>query len=331
MAQFTIYNSSDVGSPELNGRSGSLINVLNAILVTGYGSKTGAGWISSYTSASATMSLVQCYQMPSGSDGFFLRVNDGYLTGREATLRAWESMSNVNSGSYPFPSAAQSATADNGVYFRKSSAETSVPKPWMAFADSRSLYFFAQTGDASNVWSNFMFGEIYSYKAGDTYKTALIGRTDNADNADTGATNDSSLGHGTYQLLGTNYGHFLARSYTTLGGSISFGVLSDPIRQASSTITHLVAGSINYPNGPDGGIYILPLTITEGSSLHIRGRMRGCYGWLHTAAAINDGDTFSGLSDFSGKSFRVIKIIRGTSTSPDGCLVMETSDTLDTN
>jgi hypothetical protein len=43
--QFTVYSSGDIGSPQLTGTSASLISVLDGVLVNGYGSKAGAGWL----------------------------------------------------------------------------------------------------------------------------------------------------------------------------------------------------------------------------------------------------------------------------------------------
>jgi hypothetical protein len=43
-SQFTIYRYTDTSAPTVNGTAGSLITLLQACLVTGYGSKSGAGW-----------------------------------------------------------------------------------------------------------------------------------------------------------------------------------------------------------------------------------------------------------------------------------------------
>jgi hypothetical protein len=42
-SQFTIYTSNDLGAPQLNGLTGSLLTVLDAVLINGYGTKTSGG------------------------------------------------------------------------------------------------------------------------------------------------------------------------------------------------------------------------------------------------------------------------------------------------
>ena len=40
---WTVYRSDDAGAPNLTGAAGSLIAILDAVLVNGYGAKPAAG------------------------------------------------------------------------------------------------------------------------------------------------------------------------------------------------------------------------------------------------------------------------------------------------
>ena len=72
MAQFTIYRSADANAPVLNGLAGSLITVLDAILVNGYGTQPSASWTKSFSSGS----YYAAYKQGSGSNGCYMWVQD---------------------------------------------------------------------------------------------------------------------------------------------------------------------------------------------------------------------------------------------------------------
>ena len=58
----TIFKSTDSGAPVLDGQAGSLVTLLDACLVTGYGSKTALGWAKAFTASSRGV-----YRAPAGS------------------------------------------------------------------------------------------------------------------------------------------------------------------------------------------------------------------------------------------------------------------------
>ena len=81
--QFTIYTANDVQGPGfLNGTTGSLIAILNACLVNGYGTgsyyKAPVGWtkpLPDVSSSVGSLPILACYQQGTGSQ-FTLFVND---------------------------------------------------------------------------------------------------------------------------------------------------------------------------------------------------------------------------------------------------------------
>lgn len=73
----TKYMSSDSGAPIMNGTQGSLVNVLDAILVNGYGSKSPAGWTKPFSGTSKAVYR----NSPLTGTGTYYRVYDnGYYS-----------------------------------------------------------------------------------------------------------------------------------------------------------------------------------------------------------------------------------------------------------
>ena len=319
MAQFTIYRSSDAGAPVLNGLSGSLITVLDAILVNGYGTQPSASWTKPY---STTGSLYAAYQQGSGSSRCYLWVRDSgsVASGQEAIIRGCENLTSIfgitGSNVNAFPTAIQSVLTSNGLVVRKSATVTSTARAWVATADSRTLYFFAQTGDVANTYFSFAFGDIYSYVPNDPYRCMIMAR--NGENANTIVANE-----GFYYVNGASpaatQGGYLQRSFYGANNSYNFGKHVDSARNAIATT---FAGSTDVlPNPADGKIYLSKVWITDYNST-LRGHMRGLYNLSHNIASVSNDDVFSGSIDSTDRTFMVVKL-------PG--YIIETSNTLDTN
>lgn len=321
MAQFTVYASTDGSAPVCDGQVGSLVNLLDKILVAGYGAKAAAGWTKPYTGTNKAAFL------NAGSSQQYLRVQDdgpGAGGALEARVTGYEAMTTVDAGTGPFPTAAQGVGGVAMLVCRKSVAASAVTRAWIAFADSRTLYLFIMTGDLSSgtpVYSALVFGEIYSFKPStDVYRSVLIARVaENSAAASAGLDTLSALNAATT-------GCYTARSYTGTGTSVSLGRHGDAVRGGSTAMT----GTCQYPNGPDGGIYLSPVWIHEVAGLNVRGKLRGIYQFCHLPASINDGDTFTGVGAYAGKSFRVVKPHWNVSNSLVP-IILETTATLDTN
>lgn len=321
MAQFEIYRSTDGSAPTLDGQAGSLVAVLDACLRTGYGSKTGAGWTKPYTGTNKA-----AFQQGAGS-GFLLRIQDdgpGAATTQEARVRGYESMSDVDTGSGPFPTVAQQA---NGLFVRKSAAANGTARDWIVLADARTAYIAIKSevaSAASGNWYAWMFGDFFSLVPGDAYNCMIIARTtENSSSVSSGGR----LGN-LSAAVAPNQGHYAARGYAGTGGSIAVGKQGDAAKANGNTDNY---GVITFPNPADGGLYLSPIWIIENSNT-VRGRMRGYWHQCHAQGSFADctnsnvGDTASGAGDLSGKSFLFIR--------PDGnsaVFPFETSNTLETN
>ena len=168
----TFYKSTDASAPSLTGQVGSLVALLDAILVNGYGSQPAAGWTTAYTATNK-----RDYKQGSGSNGYYLDIDDsgpGGGAAREARMRGYETMSALATGTQAFPTSAQSSF---GVVCRKSTTADSTARPWYCVADATCFHLFVDTGDntAPNYSMAFSFGDIFSYKSSDTYNTVIIG------------------------------------------------------------------------------------------------------------------------------------------------------------
>lgn len=330
MAQFTKYYSSDAGAPSLDGTAGTLIAVLDAILVTGYGAKSAAGW----SHPVATAGNIATYQQAAGS-GFTLLVNDNgpnvTSTTKEAWLVGWESCATVGApvgtGSGQFPLPAQLLTTGHMVC-RKSNTADGTVRQWKAFADDRTIFFFAASGDTAGVYFGFFFGDVFSMAGGgDTSRCILYGSgTENSALA-------SSMKFDTHfqmSIVPGAAGNFayMARTYSGAGSSIQTKFAADMSKSAASggTSGTALAGTVQTPNGPDNSYYLSPIWVAEESGTIVRGRMRGLYEICHALAGFADGNTFSGAGDFAGKSFEVV--LKGIN---NGFWAIETSNTLETN
>jgi len=328
MAQFTIYKSSDASSPILYGTTGSLLVVLDACLVNGYGTKPAAGWLKPIVNATGNGSPIYgCYQQPTGS-GLTLFINDNSpnqsALGTEAWATGWESLSNLGvspntngTGSGQFPTPAQSLTSGHVVIRKSATNDSSSVRQWIVAADSSSFYMFMSTGDTATMYYDFAFGDIYSFNTtADSYKCIIIGR--NTENTST-VTDD---GLDAFTALNTpTIGNYMARSFTGLGTSVQVGKHGDGVKGSS-----YFYGSILYPNPSDSALYLSPIWVVEPSSPTIRGQLRGLYQPLHASTNFTDGQIISGSLDYNGKMFEVIR------ESPNaGAFVIEISNTLLTN
>lgn len=330
---FTIYKSSDPGSPSFYGTTGSYIALLDACLVNGYGSKPGAGWSKPFANtASYTQSFSQgigAWKQPSGS-GFYLYVHDSApnktALHKEAWATGWEnlqgpssSVDNSNgSGSGQFPTPTQLLTTGHVVIRKSTTSDSSSLRQWIVAADSSSFYSFIATGDTAGMYYGFGFGDIYSFKGlADSYRCMIMGR--NTENVATVATDGFDLLASPINAI--TAGNYIARSSTGLGTSSIFSKHGDAVKGHAT----IWSGSIPMPNLSDDALYTSPVWVVENGS-NIRGFLRGLYQPLHPIANFSDGQTFQGALDYNGKSFFIIKQGPGL-----GMYLVETSDTLATN
>ena len=286
----TVYRSDDVGAPELTSAAGSLIAVLDACLVSGYGSKAASGWEKAFTDTNRAV-----YRAASGNR-FYLYIDD---TGVQYCIaRGYRDMTMAaDIGDGPFPTTAQLAGAIRPI---KSSTTNDLVRPWIIIAGSRAVYVwiaFNQTDIGSPTTSTdlWFFGDFISYLPGDAMNTALIGRHISA----------VTVGHtavGNSLTTGANAnGHYLASSYLQDGNSVPCACLRSA--QAATTASAGSSGPL-YPDPITGGLLLETMRITEGNSL-VRGHLPGIFNPIHNQPG-NHLDTLSGRGALSGTDFLLL-------------------------
>lgn len=290
--------------------------------------KLGAGWTKPFTGTNKA-----AYLQGVGSNGMYLRVQDDgphvTATFREAHITGYETMTGVDTGSNPFPTAAQGVDGIAAVVARKSANISLTARAWIIAADSRTVYMFITTGDTTIYWG-WAFGEFFSFKANDNYRTMIIGRS-GQNSALVGVEN---IGRINTTTLSAVPGHFFARGHTEAVGSVNFSKHGDTGKK-SLAAGGTLAGVIPYTNPEDGVLYLSQLWINDPATAPIngfRGRMRGFWHIVHPVGTETDRDIFSGgaSGELSGKTFIIIKT-GGIVGNNDSIYILEVSNTLESN
>lgn len=274
--------------------------------VTGTGTKTAkaapAGWSKVY---SATNKAVYKSADPT-ANGIMLRVDDTY--GTYARVTCYESMTDVDTGSAPTPSAAQLA---GGGYWHKSAVADASPRPWSLFADSLAFYF----SRGLNVSSNFAldgFGQVTSEKPGDAYGSFLAASSFASSNSTNSAVSALCDAAGASQYGGV----WIPRSYSQLGGSV--------VGQVFSFRPHLSAlgsGDTSYgrtfPSEASNGLLVGVATLAESAGPI---RALALPGLLHTPQKVplNHNDKSENIAGLPGRKLIAISAIFYSSGAAQG-------------
>lgn len=283
MAAPQVIRSTDVGAPELSGTAGALIGVLDYALVT------TAGWTKSFSGTNKAV-----YRAPAGNR-FYLRVDDtGTQTSR---VVGYETMSDVDTGTGPFPTALQQS---GGAYILKSNSGSSAARFWTVFVDAQACYIVTNTNfnDITQMTlygTICFFGDILSWASGDAYGTMIIA---GSSNAASGNNFSDSAG----ALSTTQAGVYLCRSYTQIGSSVPAAKFSNRIAG-----TDMGTAGLPYPDPVIGGLVLEQVKVTEPTAQVIRGLLPGVYAPVHNIYnTLVAGDTMSGTGALAGKTFEMV-------------------------
>ncbi len=280
--------------------------------------KLGAGWTEPYTGTN------KAAFKNGGGCQMYLRVQDdgpGAGTAKEARIRGYETMSDVDTGTGLFPTVAQFST---GPFCRKSASADATARTYILYADACTFYLFVLTGDIAGVYFCMGFGEIYSLQPSDAYRNFIAGR--NAENSALATV--ECLGF--LSTLTSISNTWMPRGYTGAGTSVDMGKHGDGVKGSTAGLV----GSVAAPNPENGGFYSSVVWVTDPTTSpanNLRGRLRGFRQWLHTLANATDQDTFSGSAELAGKTFIEMKTIPSFTGGSIGVAVIETSATLETN
>lgn len=350
-----VYRSTDASAPVLTGAAGSLVALLDACLVNGYGALAAAGWTKALTAANKA-GYKQNLTGANNASGMYLYVDDtapGAGGAREARVCGFETMSAITpTGTGQFPTAAQSAIGTGQLVIRKSLTADATARAWTLVANGQTIYLFIETGDqpTPNVGAlTFVFGDFKSYKSGDQYAVGIIAR--NIENSGA-ATNEpfSMMGGQASNTWGPSakyFGHFVARHWTGLGGSIQFGKSFDygkfgqnifmgwqtdtqtafggTVQMTSGRNTVGTNAQFPAPNGPDGAIWLSPVYNFHNWSF--RGYWPGMWAVLHDKPLAHNDVITIASGNLNGKTLLCQQFYAYISGNETGQIMIETSDT----
>jgi hypothetical protein len=298
MAALRLYRSDDASAPSLTGEAGSLVAMLSAILVDGYGSQPAAGWTKPFTDTHRA-----AFRMAAGdgANGHYLYVDDTGTT--DARVTGCVSMAGIDARSEAWPAEWQ---LSGGAFVRKSGTASSVVRPWLCAADDRRLYLFtfsAQTalGGSASTDGHLWFGQLDAVMTGDGYATLLSARAA----ATTSTSGSLSASPNTLTPLA---GHFLPRGWTQLvGPQTALKCHGSPL---SMTTLAASTGGPPFPNPVTGSLDLSPIAIYEAGNVNpapLRGYLPGLYAPLHALPG-DHLQTVAGTGALAGKTFLLVNV-----------------------
>lgn len=246
------------------------------------------GWTKEFSDTNKAVYLPSILCVPC-----YLRVDD--TIGQYAWGRGYETVSDIDTGTGPFPTAAQ---LTNGVMYPKSTTGNSTSRPWWLIGDHGIIYFgLAWHATYPTYYDPMCFGDINSLKSGDTYSSLITGSPNSNLPSYIGAENKFAE-FGKYTEI--QAGKYLARSYTQLGSSVAAGMIGD------ACISNQIGRSgLEYPHPVDNGLLFAPIGVCHSSVVRSRA-MPGIYQPLHSSflplTEITD------IPDIPGRIFAVVPL-----------------------
>jgi hypothetical protein len=388
-----VFHAGQAGAPQLIGANGSLITVLDAVLVNGYNSVSVASITRSDSTATVATSAahglstgdsaritgadqadynveavvsvidpthftytvanapatpatgtITVTRAPAGFDKVYIATNkavyrskdtsgsrpylqvidDGSTAGaaREAKIRGYLTMSDVNTGTEPFPTSTQYT---NGLMAYKSATISSDVRPWVLITDGKTIYFQAcmdQSPPGMQASGGYLwwvaFGDIISTRANDQYTAFLAGchsegyQTSSA----TGACHNGLSVPAVRTANPASGSCYIVRSFNqTLGAAImnQMGHGWDQYGLGQAAI-------LPYPHPPDNGFMMTPLLCMQGGVL--RGRMPGVFEPLH-GRCLNQFDIVENVDGYPGRKFMALWAYALNSNASTGMLVFD--------
>ena len=238
------YADETMGHPDLTSTAGSLVTLLNEIMPL-------AGFSIAFSGTNKAAYRADDIEDPR----LFLRVDDSF--GSNARLRGYETMSNVDTGTGPFPTDAQ---INGGFYLYK--ANSAVARPWRFFSDGRKLYFF-NDATGGNAWTQgFEYGSGNSYVTNDAFDVSLSAST---------STNTAWF----FSTFNSQGYACLARAYNQQGSS----VYSARYSHGKTPSTFGDSGQV-FPAPADNRLHLWPVEYWDALN-NARGLLPGLWNPIH--------------------------------------------------
>jgi len=224
----------------------------------------------------------------------FLRVDD---TGtNNARTVGYENMTDVNTGTGPFPTSAQ---LSGGAFWIKSSSATA--RPWIVFGDSR-FFIFAVANTGTSSYSTMAFGDFISYKSPDPFGCLLAAPTVDASDSVNSTTEREFSGVN----VASNNSMWYPRAASGLGSSVvgrrgTFSYINSDRLSGADGFT--------FPNPADNGLYIGNMYLFDSAApVALRGVAPGFYFCPQSVGNLiyAPRERVSGVTGFPGKTFLAV-------------------------
>lgn len=279
----------------LNGEKRILTKSATAVTfdATGISNQTATGSISSKVAPAGWTKLysgtnLAAYKMGGvAGTGGILRVDDTGTT--NARVVGYMTMSDINTGTKPFPASTQ---VSGGMYWGKSSTASAVARNWAIFSDDCGVYVGMAAGASfPSNYAAYYFGDLLANRSPDPMACELTGNP-----VDLTASSSAVEGCVGYSSSVTVAGYVPQNSY-------SIGSAKPSFRFSLGTLAAYSGASTTYgtfPNLADNGLLIEKVQAFDSAGF--RGTFPGVY---HCTQAVQSSflplDTQAGSGAFAGK------------------------------
>lgn len=224
------------------------------------------GWSNSDVAAGTNIKAYRATDV--AGTRLYLRVDD--TDAREARLVGYESMTDINTGTGPFPTSAQ---VSGGLYLAKSNTADATAREWTLIGDGKRFYLCIRTS-ATGARFTSMFGDFVSRKSPDAYRSHIIagGSSYHA------AANNNSAADVGYCGPSSGTGSYSARGVSGIGSAAAARrIAHSPYN--SDTWSGVANASLGaYPNTAGNELLVSEIELWEPSpSLSLRGKLAGVY------------------------------------------------------
>jgi len=305
----TFYRYDDASAPVLNGTADSLITLLDAILVTGYGAKSPAGWTKPYTGTNKAV-----FRMAStlGARGTYIRLVEGTDTNRTVNYRIYGSMTSVDAGTNVVPRADQ--VSGGNFFCIKSTTSDATARPWFCVADEKGFFLYwdytGTTSIGANGAQNIYVAQVEPRAVSDPGPVLVMPSLATT----VASTSTSRLGNTSYLYTfgsaGTTVAHWMTHNFFNAEGSFACGKASKGWMCSQS----IAMDWGNQPPDPATGELLMVDFWLYESNIAANGVWRGrvpylaAFGHGSSSLAQLSLSTIAGLGALSGKSYMVVPL-----------------------
>lgn len=237
---------------------------------------------------------------------FYLRVDD--TAALNARVRAHETMTSISDDTLRFPTEAQSA---GGNWWPKSNSADSTPRRWVLFGNGKIFYLAInwQSNSQTNMSLVAAFGDLIPAGGSDSYRCIVQGF--NSSGYTTPGQNSGEFDY----IAATTTTTVMPRPYTGIGSPIpcarshpTFLVQASGYRSGDTSTNH-----IPYPNPSDGGLYVTPYFVAQGTDRVLRGRAPGYYAIPQNVggSVFAHREKVSAISGLSGRKVMILNTGQG--------------------